>query len=252
MNHPVDEILLSFADGELDDAAGSGVERHVAACDGCTATLAAFRELDGALALAVRAIDAAEPEAWQHARFEPGAGRPATGVTAARRRAGSRSAPPAWRWAAGIVLAAAAAGSAAVIAFPELVRPGGGEAVAPAPAAVETRAAAAAPAGVHVAAVQGRVDVVLAGVAAGTRLRVELVAGNDAGVHVAGVGTARFLAGDGRIEADLRGEPAAVMVSVPRGVRIAEITANGVVAVRVTDGHVTPSEAAAEGVILQW
>jgi anti-sigma factor ChrR (cupin superfamily) len=244
MKHLNDETLLTFADGELDDVAGDGVQQHLAICDECSTAFAEVRELRGLLARVVQTVDAAEPAAWRRARFRPGL---------APRPAPRRTAPPAWRWAAGIVLVTAAAGSAAVIAFPELLRDTAGQTAAPAaapPTVVESRALAAARGAVHVAMVDGRVDIELSGVAPGTQLRVELVAGSDAGIEVAGAETTRFQARDGRIDADLGGRVATVTVTLPRDVRSAVISANGSVAVRATDGQVTPSEAAAGGVTL--
>jgi hypothetical protein len=158
----------------------------------------------------------------------------------------------AWRWAAGIVLVTAAAGSAAVIAFPALLRNDG--------AAVEsttTAGEAAAvqrvpqPAAVVVGTVAGGIEVVLTGVPEGVHLRVEAAVVNDVAVAITGEGTPRFNATAGRVVADLGGTAGDVHIVLPADLVRGSITVNGNVLVRIADGRITPEVATSDGILVR-
>lgn len=61
------EALSAFADGELNAVASQRVERHLAACDACRATMARLRSLIGAPALLPREVSP-PPDAWDRIR----------------------------------------------------------------------------------------------------------------------------------------------------------------------------------------
>jgi hypothetical protein len=262
MKHPDRDRLFAWLESELSGDAALDVENHVEACTSCSAIAAELRESLVLLTVAVSAVDAGEPEAWRDVRFTvaDGASRSAGPRTVAgavrapaqrgvHRGAGSLGA---WRWAAGIVLVTAAAGSAAVIAFPALLRNDG--------AAVEsttTASEAAAvqrvpqPAAVVVGTVAGGIEVVLTGVPGGVRLRVEPAVVDDVGVAITGEGTPRFNATAGRVVADLGGTAGDVHIVLPADLVRGSITVNGNVVVRIADGRITPEVATSDGILVR-
>lgn len=269
ITHPRRDVLLAHVDGELPERDEHEVGGHVAACALCRATASELRSNAVLFVGALHVLDASEPTRWSSA------GRGGRDVIAddvavlpmraARMRAVSPLSPAmrvtreslssvpgrasrgrdALRWAAGILLVASAATSAALIGT--RIIPGTsdrGPAAAP-PVAAERSVVA-----VIVTPFDGSLLVALTGAGAGSRVRVILADRVSANVVVEGVDSPRFTAVTGRVDVDLRGDIAEVSLELPRDVREAVVTLGGATLVAVRDGVVTPPAAATEGIPL--
>jgi hypothetical protein len=233
MIHPGEGTLQALLDDELAGDERAGLERHLAECSECALELDALRGASAVFAAAVRLTDEAPQTEQARWRFE---GR--------RRRGGGRGAAIALRRAAVLIVGSAAVLSATVPGSPlrEWLVERWDRAVAVAPtadapaaaptAAVEQPTAAAAPAGVSVRPLDGRMRVVFNEPAAGVRLRVRLFDGERVGVWATGEATqAHFRTAPDRIEVDgvSAGE---VRVEIPRAAREFTLEVNGRVYLR--------------------
>lgn len=159
------------------------------------------------------------------------------------RSARRRTSFTALRWAAGILLVAVGAGTAAVVSIPGLQRLFSSEGAAPV-ATTSAQDAPLAPAAVAVHPAAGAVEVVLTNVADGSRLQVAVEGDGETLVEVTGQAQTRFLARDGLVRADLGGAPATVRIVLPGGVETATIKVDDRVVASAAGGVVTPAEAA--------
>jgi hypothetical protein len=150
-----------------------------------------------------------------------------------------------FRWAAGIVLVSVAGATAAIIgqrmqALPE-------EPVVPTATSTQVDPTVAA---LTVIPREGVLHVTLSGAGAGSRLYVTVEAGAIGRVAIEGAESPRFTAVDGRVDIDLRAEPATVRVTLPVTLREAIVTAAGTTLVTVTRDSVSPAAAATTGILL--
>lgn len=196
MTHLDDGTLQAFLDDELPPAERAGVAEHLLACEHCRASGEELTRANALFSQSVSLLDVAPP-----------ATRPAGGTLGRRARAGTSS----FVKAAGLVLAVAAAASAAVPGSPvrawvsqvvgssdrapadnlEAPRPAP-EATAPTPAPV--------PAGVSIRPAAGRILVSLSG-REGTVIRLGPAAGDQASISI--IGAQRdpiFRTAPGRVE----------------------------------------------------
>jgi hypothetical protein len=264
MTHTAKEALVALADGELDAVAEARTLGHVQTCSACSAALAEVNGTRATLAGALRALDAAEPPEWATATATGADGAPALPLVeidgpvqraaepavldirrpqarrAPSRRAPRRSAPPALRWAAGILLAGAAA--AAVLREPllEALR---GEAAPP----VQTESVAPAqtpqPRGMFVTPVDGAVDIVLVDGAAGTRIDVAYHARPDVLVASTSAQSPLFTEAPGRLRAELAGARHDLRIVVPEALRRVRILAGDEELAVIEAGRLTRSAA---------
>jgi hypothetical protein len=253
MKHTAKEALVALADGELNAVAEARTLGHVQTCSACSAALAEVNGTRATLAGALRALDAAEPPDWAMAADGvpalplveidgPVHRAPDPDVLDIRRpqarRAPRRSAPPAWRWAAGILLAGAAA--AAVLREPLLEALRGG--VAP---TVQTEPVAPAqtsqPAGTFVTPVDGAVDIVLVDGAAGTRIEVAFHTRPEVLVASTSDRVPPFMQVPGRLRADLAGTRHDLRIVIPEGLRRVRILAGDEELAVIEAGRLTRS-----------
>jgi hypothetical protein len=202
------------------------------------------------------AIDDEEPPAWSAStRDYDGYDGDERSDRAARvlplRREGPRAAPTpspassAFRWAAGIVLVSVAGAAAAIIgqrmqAQPELP-------IVPTATSTQVDPTVAA---LAVTPRDGMLHVALTGAGAGSRLYVTVEAGAIGRVAIEGAESPRFTAKDGRVDIDLRAEPATVRVTLPLTLREAIVTAAGATLVTVRRDSVSPAAASTTGILL--
>jgi hypothetical protein len=278
MTHPTKELLVALADGELDATEEARTLRHLEACTTCAATLAEVQETRAAFASVLGTLDAAEPPAWvlaadrlpdlpdsivladelddatfAHARdvdvVDIGreratrSERPGNGDRSmhAARRTPRRSAPPAWRWAAAILVTSAAA--AAVLREPlaNVLRRGGGPDVAI--TAVQPPAQTPPAGGVLLTPVDGAAEIELANGAAGTRIGIGYHDRAEILVEATSEGTPQFThdAGRGAVRADLAGARHDLRIVVPADLRRLRIVADGAVLAVIEAGRLTES-----------
>jgi anti-sigma factor RsiW len=285
MKHPTEERLRAYLDGELPLAAAAAVGDHLAGCAECAALAAGLRETADVFAGAMARVDALEPERWRtlpeptQRRFftgdagpvdertlrlipvgARGPGREETvhaptsdvAVTGAHPfRRPPRSAAPLLRWAAGIALAVAIGGSAAIASGILNVGSAPETTVAPAPAPAE--AISTSGGGVFGRPVNGAMEVVLTRAPAGSRVIIAWTDAEDVLVEVAGAPEARVVHRDGeeRMVANLADRAGVVRVTMPRGLRSATVVWQGRIVVQVAEGTVSPEGAAGEGVVLE-
>jgi anti-sigma factor RsiW len=239
--HPGSDVLLAHADGELPDDDDELV-RHIEQCTECSAAVARLRDDSRSFAAALRALDEAEPRYW--ARDEevvvlPLAARSVRVTPAMSRSSGGL------RWAAGILLVAGAAVSAAVVGARILSDANEGTVPASEPATAQPGVAA-----VMMSPVGGQVVVAVSGAGTDSRLFVTFADRPDASVAVEGAGSPRFRAVDGRVDLDLAGASAVVRVTLPQSLRRATIAVDDTTIATVRDGQVTPPAAAGAGIPL--
>lgn len=252
--HPGREVLLAHVDGELPD----GEERDVSAhASGCAVCRAAVSELSTGVALfasALRVVDGGEPAAWSFPAHDVGSGGHSAGsavVARPLRHAGARVSQEglrgqgALRWAAGIVLVSVAGASAAIIGLRMQAQPD--ERTEPASTSAQAEPGVAA---LVVTPRAGTLHVAFTGAAAGSRVYVTVEDGASGRVAVAGAESPRFTTVAGRVDVDLRGEPATVRVTLPATLREAIVTAAGVTLVTVRQDSVSPATASTAGILL--
>lgn len=195
MTHLDDGTLQAFLDDELPPAERAGVAEHLLACEHCKASGEELTRANALFSQSVSLLDVAPP-----------ATRPAGGTLGRRARAGTSS----FVKAAGLVLAVAAAASAAVPGSPvrewvaQVVGSDRGpadtpEATGPAPEATAPTPAPV-PAGVSIRPAAGRVLVSLSGLE-GTVIRLGPAAGDQASISIMGAQRDPvFRTGSGRVE----------------------------------------------------
>ena len=253
--HPGPEMLLAHVDGELPDMEERDVTAHASACAVCRA---AVSDLNGGVALfagALRVLDEDEPEAWSRPALADGAGRYTGGNDAsllpplrhedARVQSYRSPGRGVFRWAAGIVLVSVAGAAAAIIG--QRMRAQVEEPVVPTATSTQVDPTIAA---LAVTPREGTLHVTLTGAGAGSRLYVTVEAGTIGRVAIEGAESPRFTAVAGRVDIDLRAEPATVRVTLPVTLREAIVTAAGVTLVTVTRDSVSPAAASTTGILL--
>jgi hypothetical protein len=277
MSHPSEELLLAFADGELEGDRRREVEVHVKVCGLCRHALRDLEQAMSGMKVELALLDAAEPAEWgTHAL--PRATRPgrsgslgsrASALSANRRVHGSPRAGVAtgrsMRWATVLVLLIG--GGAAAMVAPRWQR---NQAPVPASAFAATRAAAAprtpvvpvaeiaqSSAAVSILPVGGEATVALTSVAgtADARVFVEVSDRSDVQVTVSTAtsehATPRFTSAEGRLAVQLTGRGAEVHVALPATLRRARITHDGATVISVSGGAVVPAIARTSGVLLE-
>ncbi|HLU25930.1 MAG TPA: zf-HC2 domain-containing protein [Longimicrobiales bacterium] len=264
MRHPAEDTLQAYVDGELEGAPAEHVGRHVATCIECRGTVARLREASALFSEAMGRLDAGEPAAWADENVLPLALGARTGTkpvlrvvpgggadrAAASAREPERAVPRApgvavaWRWAAAILLVTAAAGSAAIVAFP-ILRGGGGQ---PGEALTAVDESVASGAGVVVRPLNGVMDIAVRSAPAGSRLVVELTDERDVRVDVSGAAAPRFEARDGSVVVDLADRSAVLRVSLPRSLAAGTVRVDDVVVARSEGDRVVPEEALEAGI----
>lgn len=240
--HPGSDVLLAYTDDELSRDEHREVARHLAECAGCSAAVASLRAETMKVADAVYALDDAEPARWSR---DGAADVLPLRPHAARPRAARYRSSEVLRWAAGILLVAAATVSAAVVGTRILLGTDEASVRGVAPVTVQPETAA-----VMVSPVGGEVTIVVSGAGTASRLFMSFADRATASVAVEGAASPRFRVVDGRVDLDLHGATAVVRLTLPQSLRAASVTANGRTAVTVQDGQVVPAEAAAAGVPL--
>lgn len=240
MSHLEDGTLQAFLDDELPAEERARVAEHLLACQQCQTH---HEELTRATALFAQSVSVLD--------VEPPASRPAGGALRGRGRAGTSS----FVKAAGLVLAVAAAASAAVPGSP--VREWVGKLGDPAqPAAAPDPTppsadvpSAPTPAGVSISPAAGRVVVVLTGLEDAV-IRLEAAGGAQAGISV--VGAERdpaFRTGAGRVEVR-NGVGGEVRVSLPVRTDGARLEVDGTLYAESRNGRLVlhvPANTTADG-----
>jgi hypothetical protein len=252
--HPGREVLLAHVDGELPDSEEGDVTAHTFACTVCRG---AVSDLTGGVALlanALRVLDEDEPEAWSRPALADGVGKdpgdssvaslPVRHEAGRVRPDGSRGGR-AFRWAAGIVLVSVAGAAAAIIGQRMQAQPE--EPVVPTATSPQVAPTIAA---LTVTPREGMLHVAVTGAGAGSRLYVTVEAGAIGRVAIEGADSPRFTAVDGRVDIDLRAEPATVRVTLPVTLREAIVTAAGATLVTVRRDSVSPAAASTAGILL--
>jgi anti-sigma factor RsiW len=227
MEHAAEGTLLELLDERLPRPELRALRGHVAQCAGCSADLDRLRRLSATFDAAMALLDPAPPTrtAWASVRRRRRAGW----------RAGSRRV---LARAAMLVLGVVGIASATLTGWP--LRRWIGERLGSTAAAPSTptdppppHAGAAAPAppdavaGVEILPADGPVRIVLQGADPALRVRVRLTGGES--VEVSGTGAAagaRFRTGPGRVTVTEAGA-GEIVVSLPRAVRSATVTADG-------------------------
>lgn len=243
MTHPSNETLVALVDGELSGIEQQHMSRHVDDCASCTAALAELAESRSLFERLLDRLDAGEPAQWSagqdmvdaiRARNENRTLMPrswaAVDVPAP---VPSRPQPTAWRWAAGLILLSGVA--AAAIVTPALIRRVSTD-DAPAADAPPVPVQPESGGAVAVAPVDGSVDVALSNVANGTRVEIAFHARTDVSVDVSGA--PGFVARDGHIGVDLRGERTILRVSLPGDLRSGRILVEGQPAAVIEQGRI--------------
>jgi hypothetical protein len=250
MTHPGEDALQALMDGELDAGRSEDIRGHLNVCSTCRETLSGLVRADELFRSAIRRFDGefgAEPVADRRPDVAvlPGPQEPRPGTRPRVNRRSVLAAP--LRWAAGIVLVAAGAVSAALaLGVPGFDRGDGGSDVAPGVAM--TAGSLSGGAAVAVSPVDGSVVVVLSNAGPGSMVRVRIGDGSDVLVDLSGAGEARFQASDGQVTADLAGAPGDVLVEVPRLLGETVIRTESDVLATVRAGLVNPVEAAESGI----
>lgn len=265
MLHPGSEMLLAHVDGELAGDEDRDVVRHLEECTECSAAVARLRDDSTSFGRALHALDDAEPAQWRPQDDErvlplrpssvDGAASRSLQSHAAGSSASSRSRrdSQSWRlggrgvlrWAAGVLLVAAATVSAAVVGVRILADGVQEPPVADDPVAVESGVAA-----IMVTPVAGRVEVRVSGAGAGSELFVSFAGRADARVAVEGTGSPRFRVANGRLDLDLEGAAAVVRVTLPQSLPNATIVSDDITVATVRNGRLEPADAATAGIPL--
>jgi hypothetical protein len=226
MMHPVEGTLQALLDDEVRPIERADLERHVVACDACTAQLQALRTASAGLTAALGLIDEPAPVEQARWRFQ------------GRRRRGTWIDGTTLRRTAVLLVGTAAVLSAAVPGSPvrEWLSDRWGEnenvAVTTEPtttpeAEPSIAAAESGPAGVSVRPTDGRMRVVLRDLAPGVRLRVQLHDGERVGVWATGeAAQARFRTAPERIEVE-GASAGELLVEIPRASRHLTMEVNG-------------------------
>jgi len=250
MTHPGEDALQALMDGELEAGKSDEVRGHLNVCSMCREMLSELVRADELFRSAIKRFDgefAVEPVSDRRPDVAVLPGPQGPGPETRRRvnRQSALAAP--LRWAAGIVLVAAGAVSAALaLGVPGFDRGDGRSDVAPGVAM--TTGTLSGGAAVAVSPVDGSVVVVLSNAGPGSMVRVRIVEGSDVLVDLSGAGEARFQASDGQVSADLAGAPGDVLVEVPRLLGETVIRTESEVLATVRAGAVNPAEAAESGV----
>jgi anti-sigma factor RsiW len=228
MTHLDEGTLQAFLDDELPPADRAAVAEHLLACASCHAAHEELMQANALFSQSVAVLD-----------VEPPTRTPVTRAV----RTGARVGTSSFVKAAGLILALAAAASAAVPGSP--VREWIVRVVEPEPAVVETEptptappvAAAPAPVGLSIAPAEGRVVVALSELD-GATIRLEGVEGERARVSVTGAqGDPVFRTMAGRVE--VRGcEGGVVHVRLPEGAASARLEVEGTLYAERRQGEV--------------
>lgn len=236
--HPGDGTLVRYLDGELSEADHERVLRHVRTCGTCTERLGQLRTVSDRLARELA-----------HAGFPPSLKRAARRDTEPTRRDQEQHASsPAPLPAAGLAVLLLAVTVVIASATLPPVRGWIAERAAEVAALVTDRPAGP-PAGVRARPTAGELVVAVWNAAPGTRVRVEVVAGERGGAWSRG---AAFRMDRSRLEVEpVEGEE--VLVELPRDVGTASLEVNGRRWLTVRDGRLetlTAPERRAEGALL--
>lgn len=245
MNHLEDGTIQAFLDDEVPAGERAEVAEHLLECARCHAVYERLTQNQALFAQSVSVLDVAPP-----------ASRPASGSLRSRARTGTSS----FVKAAGLVLAVAAAASAAVPGSPVrawvatvVTGPDPASDPAPNPTAPDSVAPVATPAGVSINPADGRVLVVLTALE-GAAIRLEPAVGVlQASLSV--VGAERdpsFRTGAGRVELH-DGTGGEVRVRLPVGVDGARLEVDGTLYAESRDGQLVlhvPADTAADGTIV--
>lgn len=238
--HPDDGALVRYLDGELSEAAHERVLRHVRGCGPCTERLDRLRAVSDRLARELA-----------HAGLPPSLKRAARRDREPARRDREQPAPsPAPARVAG--LAALLLAATVVVASAALPPVRGWLAErATEVSALLTERPAGPPAGVQTRPTSGELVVTVRGAAAGTRVRVELVAGEQGGAWSRG---ATFHTDGVRLVVEPV-EGGAVRVELPRGAETAALEVNGRRWLTVREGtataEVTPERRGEEALVFR-
>jgi hypothetical protein len=252
--HPGREVLLAQVDGELPEMDERAVTAHASACAGCRATVSDVTAAVALFAGALRVLDEDEPEAWSRPALDNGVGEDTGDNTVAslplhhedtRVRPDRARGRSVFRWAAGIVLVSVAGAAAAIIGQRMQAQPE--EPVVPTATSTQGDPTVAA---LAVTPREGMLHVALTGAGAGSRLYVTVEAGAIGRVAIEGAESPRFTAVHGRVDIDLRAEPAIVRVTLPVSMREAIVTAAGATLVTVRRDSVSPAAASTTGILL--
>lgn len=252
--HPGREVLLAQVDGELPEMDERAVTAHASACAGCRAAVSDVTAGVALFAGALRVLDEDEPEAWSRPALDNGVGEETGDNTVAslplqhqdaRVRPDRARGRSGFRWAAGIVLVSVAGAAAAIIGQRMQAQPE--EPVVPTATSTQEDPTVAA---LAVTPREGMLHVAITGAGAGSRLYVTVEAGAIGRVAIEGAESPRFTAADGRVDIDLRAEPAIVRVTLPVSMREAIVTAAGATLVTVRRDSVSPAAASTTGILL--
>lgn len=253
MTHPGRDVLVAHVDGELPDRETADVARHMETCAVCRTVTAEIREVAGAFATVLNAVDSNEPAAWPRSASVKAAAvvtapdarpLPLRRETPVARPAGDSG----LRWAAGILLVSGAAVSAAI--FGDRLISGTPERGVPAAASAADEVADANVAMVMVDPQNGMLRVALTRAGAGSTVHVALADGPAASVAVEGAESPHFTAVAGRVQLDLGSSVAAVRLTLPYGLRTATVTLDGATIISVDGDVVSPADVLERGVRL--
>jgi anti-sigma factor RsiW len=264
MSHPHDALLQAHLDGELEPSEMRTVTRHLSACDACRRASAELASVSYRFSELVGRLDDAEPLEWRAAALlpaspalatHPGASaRPAARPRLVLERPSRAHTLATWRWAAGALLMVTSVAAAAVVGGP-FFRPSSPAAADAGAAPPTALPATLQPAGaIAIAPRHDAAEVTLTGAVAGSRLHITITNDAELTVSVRADSTsaepARFRTGDARISVQLPSAVSLVEVEIPATTRTARVLVGDSVAATLTDGHVTPAAAAADGIAL--
>jgi len=229
MKHLDDGTLLALVDEDTSDVQRADAMRHLETCEECSLRSALLAEERRLVSAALAELDVEPPLAS------------ARRALSARARAGASASRPWWRTglakAAGLVLAFAAAGSAAIPGSPVRswlgLETGAEVATEDNPSATAPTVEAPAPEEVGVrlaAAADGSLTVSITGLVPGAQVRVLLVDEEASGVFAAE--GARFQTSAGRVEAVVPGSY--VRIELSRTLAVAAVEVDGALYLRKT------------------
>jgi len=254
--HLSDATLLRVADGVVVPDVADAVAAHLRSCARCAATVEEITQAGAVLMTALRQLDASEPAAWREWRPAPARG-------TAVRRAHERTPRGFWSWQARPVqrqrlrriaaLFAAVTTCIAGVAYATAYWHARTSPAAPTPSRPSRAVPNLAKNAIVVPAPGADFRVRIDSAAPGSRVVVDLAgAGDDLRVEVRGARQPRFQSARGALSVILQRDFATIVVTVPPGVALLRIDANGREVVRVEDGRVVPATARDRGVDVPW